>query len=245
MNPDGAAPLLLLPVRIETRFMDRVSEGKGGSELWVRVYPDQIMVNGHHPELTAAELAAGNAYWDAVWRAGDPPGDQDAVQAPWRGLVTRYGAPRAAWIVGQTTPLNNAQRPAAPTPPGADPSPAPQPPSPPVTGSAWDSPAVASLLPQAWTVVLESGTSSVSSTGLPVTPSLAVSLSAADPSLASGFPDGLPVDAGMRWLVDFDVAVAAGMALRIPVTAAQRQAGFDRVLVYGLCGPEAGCWPTC
>ena len=240
MSAGGAAPLLLLPVRIETRFMDGVSESKGGSELWVRVYPDQITVNGHHPELTAAELAAGNAYWDAVWRAGDPPGDQDAVQAPWRGLVTRYGAPRAAWIVDQTTPLNIGQRPAAPTPPGSTPSPAPQPPSPPLTGSAWDSPAVASLLPQAWTVVLESGASSASYTGSPVTPSLAVSLSAADPSLASGFPDGLPVDAGMRWLVDFDVAVAAGMALRIAITPAQRQAGFDRVLVYGLCEPDAG-----
>jgi hypothetical protein len=240
MSRDGAAPLLLLPVRIETRFMDGASEGKGGTELWVRVYPDQVTVNAHHPELTAAELAAGNAYWDAVWRAGDPPTDQDAVLAPWRGLVTRYGAPRAAWIAGQATPLNIAQRPAAPTPPGAAPSPAPQPPSPPVTGSAWDSPAVASLLPQAWTVVLESGTSSASYTGPPVTPSLAVSLSAADPSLASGFPDGLPVDAGMRWLVDFDAAVAAGMALRIAITPAQRQAGFDRVLVYGLCGPGAG-----
>ena len=240
MSREGAAPLLLLPVRIETRFMDGASDSKGGSELWVRVYPDQITVNGHHPELTAAELAAGNAYWDAVWRAGDPPADQDAVQAPWRGLVTRYGAPRAAWIAGQATPLNIAQRPAAPTPPDAAPNPAPQPPSPPLTGSAWDSPAVAALLPQAWTVVLESGTSSASYTGSPVTPSLAVSLSAADSSLASGFPDGLPVDAGMRWLVDFDAAVAAGMALRIAITPAQRQAGFDRVLVYGLCGPDAG-----
>jgi hypothetical protein len=240
VSAGGGAPLLLLPVRIETRFTDRVSDGKGGSELWVRVYPDQITVNGHHPELTAAELAAGNAYWDAVWRAGDPPADQDAVRAPWRGLVSRYGGPRAAWIARQATPLNIAQRPAAPTPPGTAPSPAPLPPSPPLAGSAWDSPAVAALLPQAWTVVLESGPSSASYTGSPVTPALAVSLSAADPSLAAGFPDGLPVDAGMRWLVDFDAAVAAGMALRIPLTPAQRQAGFDRVLVYGLCGAEAG-----
>ena len=115
----------------------------------MRVYPDQLTVNAHHPELTAAELAAGNAYWDAVWRAGDPPPDPDAGQAPWRGLVTRYRSPRAAWIVRQTTPLNLAQRPAGPTPPAATPDPAPRPPSPPVTGSAWDAPAVAALLPQA------------------------------------------------------------------------------------------------
>jgi hypothetical protein len=66
-------PLLLLPVRIETRFADTGD----GSELLIRVYPDQIMVNGHHPELTTAELAAGNAYWDALWHAGYPPQDPD------------------------------------------------------------------------------------------------------------------------------------------------------------------------
>ena len=43
----------------------------------------------------------------------------------------------------------------------------------------------------------------------------------------------------MRWLVDFDAAVTAGMAMRIPITAQQRQAGFDRVLVYGLLAGDA------
>lgn len=230
-----ATPLLLLPVRIETRFA-----GPGeSSELWVRVYPDQIMVNGHHPELTTAELAAGNAYWDAVWRAGNPPPQPDAIQGPWRGLAARYGAPRAAWIVRQATPVNIGQRPVAPTPPGSDPVPPPQPPSPPVSGSSWGSPATAALLPPAWTVVLEGGGTTTSVTGSPVTAGLALSLSPADPSLAGGFPDGMPVDAGMRWLVDFDAAVTAGMAMRIPITAQQRQAGFDRVLVYGLLAGDA------
>jgi hypothetical protein len=239
-SADGgdATPLLLLPVRIETRFADR---GKG-SELWVRVYPDQIMVNGHHPELTTAELAAGNAYWDAVWRAGDPPPQPDAVQGPWRGLAARYGAPRAAWIVRQTTPVNIAQRPAAPTPTGSDPVPPPQPPSPATSGSGWDAPATAALLPPAWTVVLDSEGTTTIFTGSAITADLALSLSPADPSLVGGFPDGLPVDPGMRWLVDFDAAVAAGMAMRIPITPAQRLSGFDRVLVYGLAadGDDSG-----
>ncbi|HEY7145489.1 MAG TPA: hypothetical protein VH637_14695 [Streptosporangiaceae bacterium] len=228
--------MLLLPVRIETRFA-----GTGdGSELLVRIYPDQIMVNAHHQELTTAELAAGSAYWDAVWRAGNPPQDPDAARAPWRGLASRYGAPRAAWIVRQSTPVNIGQRPAAPTPDGQDPVPAPQPPSPPAAGSSWDQPARAALLPAAWTVVLDDGATSVSHTGSPVTAGLALSPSPASSSLAGGFPDGLPVDDEMRWLVDFDAAVAAGMAMRIPITPAQRQAGFDRVLVYGLSAEAAG-----
>lgn len=232
----AAGPLLLMPVRLETRFAD----SPAGSELLVRVYPDQIMVNGHHPRLSDAELAAGNSYWRAVWLAGDPPPDPDAVLAPWRGLVVRYGAPRAAWIARQTTPLNLAKRPSVPTPPGTQPDPEPRPPSPPAGGSSWDSPAVAALLPPAWTVVLDSGGTSASFTGSPVTPDLALSLSAPGPGLAGGFADGLPVDEGMRWMVDFDAAVAAGMALRIPITPASRQAGFDRVLVFGVTGADGG-----
>jgi hypothetical protein len=233
---NGATPLLLYPVRIETRFADTGDT----SELWIRVYPDQIMVNGHHPELTTAEQAAGNDYWNALWLAGNPPPSPDDAQAPWRGLAGRYGGPRAAWIVLQTTPINIAQRPTAPTPPGGTPDPPPQPPSPPLSGSAWDAPSTAAMLPPAWTVVLESSGTVTTFTGPAITSDLAVSLSPADPSLASGFPDGLPVDAGMRWLVDFEAAQTAGMGMRIPITSDARAAGFDRVLVYGLSDQADG-----
>lgn len=236
-QPADPAPLLLFPVRIETRFVDQAG---AASELWVRVYPDQVLVNGHHPSLTPAELAAGNAYWDALWRAGQPPPQQEAVRAAWRGLVARYGAPRSAWIVRQATPVNLPQRPAAPAPAGQDPSPAPVPPNPPVSADLWQQPATVALLPAAWTVVLESGGAAASHPGAPITRDLALSLSPADPSMSGGFPDGMPVDPGMRWLVDFDAALAAGMALRIPLSTGQRDAGFDRVLVYGLIRAPSG-----
>ncbi len=42
------------------------------------------------------------------------------------------------------------------------------------------------------------------------------------------------LDPGVAWLSDFDAAVNAGMALRIPITAAQALAGFDRLVVLGL-----------
>ncbi len=84
--------------------------------------------------------------------------------------------------------------------------------------------------------MLDGGGTTATFTGSPITPDLAVSLSAPGPGLAGGFADGLPVDEGMRWMVDFEAAVAAGMALRIPVSPASREAGFDRVLVYGVSG---------
>ena len=43
----------------------------------------------------------------------------------------------------------------------------------------------------------------------------------------------------MRWMVDFNEAVSAGMGLRIQVTAKERASGFDRIMLFGLCDGNA------
>ncbi|RZF27300.1 hypothetical protein EVC45_23280 [Paraburkholderia sp. UYCP14C] len=45
-------------------------------------------------------------------------------------------------------------------------------------------------------------------------------------------------------MVDFDAALTAGMALRIPLTAAQRAGGFDRILVYGVRAGDSNASQT-
>jgi hypothetical protein len=224
---DAATPVLFLPVNIETRFMDN-SDGR--SELWLRIYPDQVAINSHEPELTDQEIADGATYWDAVWRAGNPPPSADAVKAPWRGLASLYGSPRAAWIAQTMTPSNLALQPVPPTPAGTDPNPKPVYPTPPTRPSSWNKPAIADALPDAWTVVTVSGTQQAQFRGGPITPDLAVGMTPG----AGALPPGQPVDPGMQWLVDFDTAVKAGMAMKIPLTAEQRAAGFNRIFVYGL-----------
>ncbi|WP_440766368.1 hypothetical protein [Natronorubrum sp. DTA7] len=52
-------PSLLLPVRLETRFVDPDDP----HELRIRVYPDQIHVDSHESELTEAEVVAGKQFW--------------------------------------------------------------------------------------------------------------------------------------------------------------------------------------
>ena len=42
-------PLLLLPVRLETRFF---AVANGSQELRIRVFPDQIHVDSHEPALS-------------------------------------------------------------------------------------------------------------------------------------------------------------------------------------------------
>jgi len=223
----ASTPVLFLPVNIETRFM---TSAAGAPELWVRIYPDQIAINSHEPELTTQEIADGQAYWDVVWRAGNPPASIDAIKAPWRGLASRYGTPRAAWIALQLTPVNVAAQPVAATPDGGTPSPAPVYPTPTTRDASWTKPAITEALPDAWTVVTVAQSTTALFRGGPITPQLAVSLTPP----ATGFPPGSPVDEGMQWLVDFDAAMTAGMALKIPLTAQQRTSGFDRIFVYGL-----------
>ena len=46
--------------------------------------------------------------------------------------------------------------------------------------------------------------------------------------------DVLAIDPGLRWLVDFSAAEAAGMAVRVPLTADDVRLGFDTLLVFGL-----------
>ena len=95
---DDALPCVLLPLRIETRFMTGAS---GGRELWVRVYPDDIAVHTHEKELTRDEADTGVEYWSTrlvVASAPDPAERERLEQGAWRSLANAYGGTRAAWI---------------------------------------------------------------------------------------------------------------------------------------------------
>jgi hypothetical protein len=93
-------PVLLGPVRVETRFT--------ATELLVRVFPDEWQVEKFEPRPTAAEVSALDAYWTALWRGGD---DVVAEQAAFTELAGRISAGRATWLLRNRRPANPADRP--------------------------------------------------------------------------------------------------------------------------------------
>ncbi|MER7755285.1 hypothetical protein [Kitasatospora sp. NPDC097643] len=93
-------PVLLGPVRLETRFT--------ATELLVRVFPDEWAIDKFEPRPTAAEVGALDAYWIALWRAG---GNAAAEQAAWRELTGRIPAGRANWLLQSRRPANPDEQP--------------------------------------------------------------------------------------------------------------------------------------
>ena len=58
---NGNIPIVLFPVRIETRFVS--PPVTPSDELWIRIFPDDIHTNAHEPALTREEITTGETYW--------------------------------------------------------------------------------------------------------------------------------------------------------------------------------------
>ncbi len=232
----GNLPLVMLPVRLETRFFTLANNV---TELRVRVYPDKIHLDSHEPDLLPTENDWGTHYWEQDWRAGSDP---TARATAWRQLADRFGPARAAWIARVLQPTN--ARPATPT--AADQPLNPAPIFPTVTvvndgkDSAWRHAPRARLMPDRWIAVLKFGTTAIQVVGRDIARPLYVG---PDPNPQTPPPvaadDQLQVDAGMKWMVDFDEAEAKGMALRITVPPAALSAGLDSLFVFGVAGSLA------
>ncbi|MFI5593132.1 hypothetical protein ACIA5G_49355 [Amycolatopsis sp. NPDC051758] len=94
-------PVLLAPVRLETRFT--------ATELLVRVFPDEWAIDKFEPKPADAEIAALDAYWTARWAAG---GRAAPLRAAWQELAARVPAGRADWLLRTRVPANPADEPA-------------------------------------------------------------------------------------------------------------------------------------
>jgi hypothetical protein len=106
--PDRS-PIAMLPVRIETRFVNAGNAEVARHQLWVRVYPDDCSIDTFEPTLSDAEVANAKLYWQGIWKAAG----RDALRrAAWAGLVAAHGSGRAAYVADQFQPVNPADEPA-------------------------------------------------------------------------------------------------------------------------------------
>lgn len=226
---DGV-PFLLLPVRIETRF---INVGRG-SELWVRIYPDDIAIHTHEELLTDQEVAAGEKYWKALFNAQKNGGEQkeDQKKAAWANLASVFGPQRSTWIAKQTKPLN--------WPPDlggiTDESQLQFPHHDLTSTHAWSRAPRTKVLPDKFVVMLYQGGTLVHE-----------EIGCVIPDELSVGPDPLEADEAFKeengrllfgdsfdWASDFNKAVELGMGFKISLTAAQASAGFDKILVLGV-----------
>lgn len=186
------------------RLETRFGDDGGAAVLRVRIFPDALHVDAHEPALSPGDRAAL-----ARWR--DSARDAEA----WRTLCAEVGVERAAYL-------------AAVERDGAAPG---------DRDGAWTRAPELRALPARWTVIVTAhapdgaAIATVRATSEPV-----------ELPLAIGPTPGVELDAGddrvdlgpaARWLFDFEVARARGMALVIPLEAAAAGDHYT-VVAYGL-----------
>jgi hypothetical protein len=194
-----ATPITMLPLRLETRFAGT----SAAPQLLVRIYPDDVHIDRFDPRLTADEEAYGKRHWTDI-RAGVDP------EQAWAQLLKDAGPARVIWVREALAPTNADGAPVFPAV---------------TTRAPGDGvSATARALPDYFSVRVRAGNKQKIVQGGAVTPNLQVSMSFAAaqnaPTGGSPAPDGsatptLVLDEGMRWMVDFDAAVAAGMGVAI------------------------------
>ncbi|MEX6688080.1 hypothetical protein QTN47_11275 [Danxiaibacter flavus] len=272
---DDQFPVLLLPVRVETRFMiikhiarigrDKLPKTPGKltvikgrnvekpvnfgvkelypnysalpvvediNELWIRIFPDDIAIHTHEEELTEIEISAGQSFWTQMWYAGN---DNNLGLSAWRVLINGRTPERAAWISKQMTPVNQASAPTAPVD-RAKPLPVqPQFPTPAQKATSWSQAPHSRVMPDRFIVRLYTGATFREVAGKSIPDQLPVSLDPQDDGSGLDNTDGkLVLPENLWWVQDFDEAEKIGMAIRVPLSLAERTKGFTKLLVLGV-----------
>lgn len=205
---DRAAPIALLPVRLETRWFAAAAATE--LELRVRVYPDAIHLVRSAGGMQTFERDAAITYWQVRKVAGD---DAPATATAWDRLASAVGEARARWLSDQLTPSRGAD--GAPVFPDVLIDDAPGLPE-------------AQALPDRFVILgYEQGARLVTAWSAPVPHRLAV----------GPVEPGAGDDPGRRWQVDFVEAERVGMATRVRMPR-EVAARLTRIVVLGVRSSE-------
>jgi len=215
---DDKFPILLYPVRVEARFMEG-SAAHSPSELWVRIFPDDIHIDTHEEDLSIEEINAAEKFWEQYYEVA---GNTESELGVWRALVTLLGDKRAAYV-------KEAHQPTSTSPltfpnvtyPHLD---------------SWTRPPMAKGLPDYFVVTgYNGGVKDVEQQGNLIPDPLIVGM---DPQQGAGFEEdangNMVFEEDMLWMVDFTKAMEIGMAVKLPLTLAQSTSGFELLTVLGV-----------
>jgi hypothetical protein len=215
-------PIIFFPVRVETRFDRTTPPGV----MKVRIYPDEIFIDSHETRLTRDEVEDGKHYYQDAF-APNPTVDDPELEA-WRAIVKKMSPERAAYVLRVMEPTTDeGGNVIFPTPP--------------LKTDAWTRAGTA-VLPDRWVVVVYRGNNVRRYQSNLVTEPLAVTVdpthTEADQVQVPGSDGLLKIDQDIAWTLDYDRAVAAGMAVTVPLVstaeAADLTGGFDKVIVFGV-----------
>lgn len=186
-------PLLLLPVRLETRFE--------GTDLKIRLYPDQIHLDAHDPRLTDDELA----YAKRFWRHRHKATTADALRKGEQWLVSHISPRRAAWVARRMAPkvgtegrLKFPQR-----------------------NTRDDAElARAGALPERWAVIGTVGEDELFvKFGARIPDDLGMSAQLQEAAPWSTDDGALPLADGVGWMIDYPEAVRVGMGITVTLSS--------------------------
>ena len=219
-------PVVMLPLRLHTRFVRTNPLSKLPTQLRIRFVPDRIQVDGHQQELTFHERQLGEQYHDQLAEFEDPDfeGDHDqGRRAAWLRVCERVGPLRALFIVLITNPLDTDD------------------PLPPLEAfeqlEAWSQAVRAGLLPERITVRCSRGSRVLTATTNSIQEPLSISV---DPQEQSDMVNR-DVPGEIAWLVDYDEAVKRGMAISIDdLSREDVKLGFESVVALGLRSSAPG-----
>jgi len=230
-NLSDGIPFLLLPVRIETRFVT----SNNTSELWLRIYPDDIAIHTHEKTLTDKEVTEGEKYWKALFEAIKNGGDkkEDLKKSAWNALASLFGSQRAAWVALSTKPGNWSNDLSG----ISSASQLQFPPHDLTKTNAWSRAPRTNVLPDKFVVMLYEGKNIViEQTGNVIPDELQMGPDPLDADNAftnSNENEQLTFGASYDWISNFDSAVQNGMGFKISLTPEQASRGFTKVLVLG------------
>ncbi|MDX1940939.1 MAG: hypothetical protein SFU99_10340, partial [Saprospiraceae bacterium] len=228
-NLSADYPILFLPVRLETRFVNVGTQ----QQLWIRIYPDDIHIHSHEALLTDEEYENGKKYWKALLSAnrGAENEREQAKQQAWQYLLNTSGAQRSLWIAKQTKPSNwspnlTIAEEALQFPAKSD-----------TKTHSWTLAPRTQLLPDCFAVILYKGDQEVKTQIGNLIPDTV--FMGPDPFRAEEAfkktDEKIELDEDFAWISNFEKAVEIGLGLKIDLAPSFfNNNQIDRVLVMGI-----------